>query len=258
MSVTGKLFEALRGVSGAQQPRPNSLDVVTLFSAQERASKAAQTAQSSSQSAGASLAQQKNALDAAIDHARLLLARGRDLRAASTQVRDSLERVKLVALNTGLEGARLGDPAGKALVAVADEVRTQIGRSLDALDEHLALLTEVERERERLRDELENARQGAGGLADDLLRTQSAQREVNAAVEELGNGLQRTTGTDPQAARAVSEAAEHARGLLDALGKLSSQAQRGFVLRALSPTMKPLLRLIRDLDRAGSGEEETR
>lgn len=250
MSIADRFYQALRGrMETTRPPRAQSgFDGALLYNTHDAAVRSSQTATSTCQAAGATAAQQRSALDAAADHARLLVARGRDLRASAQQVRESLERAKLVALNTGLEGSRLGEPAGKAMVAVADEMRTLISRGLEGLEEHLALLAQVDRERDKLQEQVEHAGQRAAGLAEELLRSQAALRETNGALSKLGDGLSRSTGADPEMARAVSSAAEHARGLLDALSTLSGHSQRGLMWRALAPTIKPLLRLLRDLD----------
>jgi methyl-accepting chemotaxis protein len=259
MTVTDRVMDALRdtlrGAKDAARSARGALDEALLFTSHEQASKAAATAMSVAQAAGATAAQQRSSLDAAADHSRLLASRGRDVRAAASQVREALERAKLVALNAGLEGARLGEPIGKALVAVADELRSAIGRALEALEEHLTLVGQVERDREKLRDQVENARQSAASLAEELLRVQASQREATAALGELGQGLKRTTGTDPEVARTLAAASEHARGLIDALNVLASRPQRNLALRALRPTIRPLLRLMRELDKSGDGDE---
>ena len=138
---------------------------------------------STCQAAGATAAQQRSALDAAADHARLLVARGRDLHAAAQQVRDSLDRAKLVALNAGLEGSRLAEPAGKAMLAIADEMRGLVTRALESLDEHLSLLGQVERERDKLAEQVEHARQRAAAWPRSCFRAQAAQREATTALD---------------------------------------------------------------------------
>ncbi len=253
MSLTDRFYQALLDrMETTRPPRSqSSFDGALLVSTHDSATRSAQSATSMCQAAGATAAQQRGALDAASDHARLLVARGRDLRATAEQVRESLERAKLIALNAGLEGSRLGEPAGKAMVAIADEMRALVSRGLEALEEHLALLAQVDRERDKLQEQVEHAGQRAGNLAEELLRSQAALRETNTALSKLGEGLSRSTGADPQIARAISSAAEHARGLLDALSTLSGRSQRGLMWRALAPTIKPLLKLLRDLDQGG-------
>jgi methyl-accepting chemotaxis protein len=253
MSVTDRLFDglrdAVRGARGVAGSARTTLDQALLFSKHEQASIAASQSLRTAQAAGATAAQQRSALEAAADHARLLVSRGRELRGSVQQVGDALERAKLVALNAGLEGARLGEPAGKAMVAAADELRSVIGRAVGALEEHLSLLIQVEREREKLRDQVDQAKQSASALGDELLRAQTTQRDAVSSLEELGKGLEHATGTDREVARIVATAADHARGLLEALGALSDRPQRSAVVRALRPTLLPLLRLMRELDR---------
>jgi hypothetical protein len=257
MSITHRLKTAL-GVGSSGAPKNSVLDEALLFGVHEKALGAADSATRTAQAAGATASQQRAAIDAAADHSRLLLARGRDARSAAQQVRDSIERAKLIALNAGLEGSRLGDASGKALLTVSDELRGVLSRGLDALDEHIGLLSQMERERERLRDQLEHARERGTALADELLRSQNLQRVARDKLQELGDTIQRATGADPDMARQVSEAALHARGLLEALTALSNRPDRGWMLRALGPSLRPLLRLLRDVGSAeaphGDGE----
>jgi methyl-accepting chemotaxis protein len=243
------MLRGLRALSGPPEPR-QSLDEAQLFGFQERASRATEESMSTCQAAGATAAEQRSSLDAAADHARLLLSRSRDIKSAAEQVREILERVKLIALNAGLEGSRMGE-SGRALVSVADEMRALVTRGLDALGEHLVALDQVERERERLREYVERARQTAGQLAEELLRAQGAQREASSTLDEFREHLQRTTGTDPETARAAAAAAEHARELSTTFSRLSSRGERRLVLRALAPSLEPLLRLLRELESTG-------
>jgi len=258
MSPRPRVFETvvdkLRGARKASRAPRTSLDEALLFTTHERASKALQASTSTCHAAGATAAQQRSSLDAASDHARLLLARSRDVRGAARQVKDTLEAAKLMALNAGLEGSRLGEALGRPLVSFAEEIRTLLARGLEALDEHVAVLVQVDREREKLREQVEHARQAASQLAEELLRAQASQRESSAALEAFGQSLQRTTGTDPEVARVVSEAAEYARGLVSAFSRLSSHSQRKLVLRSLRPSIKPLLRLLREIERAADQE----
>jgi methyl-accepting chemotaxis protein len=258
MNVRERFLDTLRATLGAEKGAASAggaVEEALLFRAYERATAAMQSAVSTCQTAGAKAAQQRAALDAATDHVRLLLARSRDIRGTAQQLREAIERTKLVALNAGLEGARIGEPVGKPLVTVADEVRNLATRALEALDEHLALISQVDKDRDKLRDQVDVAREAASAVAEELLRAQSTQREATGALSEFGQGLQRATGADPETARAVAEAADHARGLLGALSTLATRPQRRFVLRALRPSLRPLMRLLRDLYRGSEGSD---
>jgi methyl-accepting chemotaxis protein len=255
MSVRARLIGALqRAIGEHDEPARSPLDEALMFRAHERAHAATENAMRLSQGAGATAAQHKNALDAAADQARMLAARGRDARLPTDQLRDSLERAKLIALNAGLEGARMGEPSGRALANVADEMRAIAGRALEALEQHLAMLAQVERDREKLLAQIEQTQQRARELADELLRSQAAQREAEIALAEIGNSLAKSSATDPETARALTEAAEHARGLMRSLSVLTARGDPAVAAGALGPALKPLWRALRELYRGGSRE----
>ncbi len=251
MSTIDRVLGNLRtSVLGSQRPRirsRNLLDDANLFESQNRAAVAQQTAVSAALTVGATAQEQRTAVEAVAERTAILVTHGRDMRGAADQVRESLDRIKLVGLNAALEGARIGEPAGAALVTIGEEVRTLVVKALDSFNEHRNLLAQAETERERLIREIEQARRTAATLADEMLRAQSAQRDARDRVEDLGEEIRRATGTDPEVAKSVSEAAEHARGLLEALSSLSSKTQGTLASRSLWPTIEPLLRVIRDL-----------
>jgi methyl-accepting chemotaxis protein len=250
MSVVRGLIGVVRGQAGSAQPAAaGPLDTALLYERHAAAQEGAERALGATQNAEAVLAQQRTALTAAADEARLLAPRGKDLRVANDQVREALDRARLVALNAGLEGARLGEPAGGALVAMGEEVRGLVSRALDALGEQLTLFAQVESEHARLAEQVQSARRRAGELADLLASTQAALSQVGAALQQLATALEHTTGTDPEAARAAAAAAGHARGLLEALSALSTHPRRGVVSRALRPSLASLLRTLHQFDR---------
>ncbi len=256
MTVRDRVKHALtRAFADDASSRPSALDEARLFETHERAARASESAMRLVQATGATAAQQKSALDAVADHARMLVARGRDLRAPVQQIKDILERAKLVARNSGLEGARIGDPAGKALVGVADELRALVGGALDALRELGEMQARTEQDRERLLQRIEQAQERARALADELLRSQAAQRESETALRELGESIGSSAAHDPETARALSQAAEHARELLAALTLLSSSNDRRSVVSALRPVLGPLLGALRELYRGRPRDE---
>jgi methyl-accepting chemotaxis protein len=226
------------------RPGTNPIEGVLLHGEHEKAKRASETALTIARSLGTVAAQQRSALDAAADEARLLGARGSELRSSAERVRENLERTKLVALNAGLEGARLGESVGRAVIGMAEEVRTLAARGLEALGEHAESLDYVVRGRDRLQEQLDQVRQRASLAAEELLRAEAAQTEVGAAIAALGQRIEAATGTDSQTAQALAAASSHARGLLDALSMLSAKPERGLILKALGPTLGPLLRLL--------------
>src|SRR6188768_4562036 len=100
-----------------------------LLAALEAAMTAATCAVGEQRAASAGLERQRTELDAVQDSAQKLAARGRDIRNSLQVLRESLDRAKLSALNAGLEGARLGEPVGKALVVMSDEQRNLLARA---------------------------------------------------------------------------------------------------------------------------------
>lgn len=220
------------------------LDAPRLLGARQRTDDAVALASTHCQGAGATLAQQRAAIDGAGDHARQLAARARDLTASLERTRDALRRVQLLALNAALEGARIGDNLGKAMVSVADEVRAASGRGLESVEEHQGLLAALSSDRERVGELIDQARQRSATLADELLRSQSALRDASSALTELGTLVEAGTGTDAETARAVVEAGQHARALAAALARVPGRAEQLRVLRAIAPAVEPLVRVL--------------
>lgn len=234
----------------------NALDDAQLFGAHDSATRAADTALGASQTAGASAAQQRSLLEAAVHTVQSLTGRARDARNNLNRTREALEQIRIVALNAGLEGARLGDPAGKPLLLVAEELKAQVTRALGFVGEHDAALEQMDRDRDKLRDNVELAQQRSADLARDLLQAQASQRDVGAALAELGSRLGHVLETDPETARALAEAAENARALEAALTGLAGKPQRAALVGALAPALAPLLQLLGELGRNGPGVEQ--
>jgi methyl-accepting chemotaxis protein len=249
VSATERLLGALSRVLPGRKAEAGhtSLDDAFLFRSHERARTAAEQAMSACQAVGAGAAQQKGALDAAVDAVRNLLSRGRDTRGSLEQARDSLDRIRIVALNAGLEGARLGDPAGKPLMLVAEEVNGHVARGVAAIEDHATTLSLLERDREKLGADLGLAQQRAADLARELLAAQAAQKDAQSALADVGDRIKSVTRTDPETARAVTEAADHARALVAALSQLSSKPHRASLLGALTPSLGPLFELLREV-----------
>jgi len=185
---------------------------------------------------------QRGELEAVQESVRKLAARSRDLRNSLQVLRESVDRARLSALNAGLEGARLAEPVGKALVVMSDEQRNLLARALDALEEHGALLAEVERDRERCLAELSQVREGASLTDSQLARAEGQSQLSCALLHELRTDFARLFGSDPEAARAMAEAAAHVRTAADSLGQLSARAPLG--VDALRELLSPLLALL--------------
>lgn len=253
--VIERIRDAMQKDVEATPAARTTLDDALLLREHAESEKAAGEAVTATQSVGATLARQNSALDAAADRSRLLGARGLDAGGAVARVREALDRAKLVALNAGLDGSRQGEARGRALVLLAEEIGESVRGGGAALEELTAQLDQLESDRQQLTEDLATARAHATELAQELLRAQSAQRSAQSSLQALGGKLRSSSGADPETARLLTDVADHARGLLDALSELSRRPQRSFILRAVAPTLRPLLRVLRELDRRGHEDE---
>lgn len=227
------------------ESKPSSVSAVQaarLLAALEATKAAAAHAGNEQREASTGLARQRVELEAVHESVRNLVSRGRDLRNTLQVLRESVDRAKLSALNAGLEGARLGEPMGKALVVMSDEQRNLLARALDALEEHGTLLAELERERER-------CVAGLSQLGDDARRTGAAfsraeqQSQLTCAfLEQLRADFGELFGGDPEAARALGEAAAQVRTAATSLRELTQRAPLG--ADALRELLSPLLALL--------------
>src|SRR6478609_5374553 len=146
---------------GSKPSSVSAVQAARLLAALEATKAAATHASNEQRAVSSGLTKQRVELETVQESVRNLLSRGRDLRNTLQVLRESVDRAKLSALNAGLEGARLGESVGKALVVMSDEQRNLLARALDALEEHSALLAEVERDRERFSAELSQLSEGA-------------------------------------------------------------------------------------------------
>lgn len=228
--------------SAANSSSVSAVQAARLLAALEATKTAAARATSEQSLANAGLSRQRLQLEAAQESARSLSARSRDIRNSLHVLRESVDRAKLSALNAGLEGARLGEPVGKALVIMSDEQRNLLARALDALEEHGTLLAEVERERDRCLAELSQLDEGARQTNAAFARAEQQSQLTCAFLDQLGADFGELFGRDPEAARAMSEVAAH---LQKATASLLALEQRTPIRAdALRELLRPLLALL--------------
>lgn len=214
----------------------------------ESARRSAEQAEQAELDATASVTRGRGELELVSESLRALPARSRELRTNVQLLREALDRAKLSALNAGLEGARLGDPVGRALVDLAGDLRDLLGRAVLTLEEHATLLAELDRERDRLTETLGTARTALAGSGEALSRAQPLRRELAKALAELERHVAAALGTDPQTARLLASAAEQARTLRQTLAGLV-ESGAGEAAREL---VEPLREAVAS---SGSGEE---
>jgi hypothetical protein len=189
--------------------------------------KASSDADQASGQAQAQAARQAAEIEGLLEGGERLALRGRDLRASVQELRDTLERGRLSTLNAALEGARLGEVAGKALMAMTDEVRSALGRSADVLDDHATRVAELERERERMVLALGPLADAARAVASEITRSAERSRSQRDALAELSLELRQQFGVDPELGGLVARASREAGDLLDTLAALEARGAHG-------------------------------
>ena len=231
-------------------------DVSALWSAHERALVRARDAGAAAQRIAASAARQRAAIDAIADRTRTLSSRAGEVQTGCTRVIDAFERLALVALNAGLEGARLGETEGKQLALVGDEVRAHSARGAEAARELGGALGQLAGDLGRLDSHVAQAQGVLSEVTQDSARAAGAASDTESALVDLGERVKRSTGSDSETVRAIAEASERARALVSSLGNLSGKVPRALLVAALRPALEPLSRLLADEEAPAGGAQE--
>ncbi|HEV8247755.1 MAG TPA: hypothetical protein VGP93_18400 [Polyangiaceae bacterium] len=215
------------------------------------ARRAAEQAEQAELDATAAATRGRSELELLSEAVRSLPARSRELGTNVQLLREALERAKLSALNAGLEGARLGEPIGHALVDLAGDLRELLSRAVGTLEEHATLLGELERERDRLSESLGTARSALAATAEALGRAQPLRRDLSRAHSEVERRLAAALGTDPETARLFAAAVEQAKALKKTLAELVQQGAAESARELLTPLDQLLTEPIPALDARG-------
>jgi hypothetical protein len=177
------------------------------------------------------------------DPAHGLPSRGRDVRASLQVLHQALERAKLSALNAGLEGARIGDPLGRAVVELAGDLRELVSRGIESLEAHATVLAEIERERERWLEGLTRVRESILALSGEIGESVRRRKQAEVALGALERGLSPVLGTDPETARALLMVSEQSSRLAATLTELTGRRDATTQVRlreALAPVFAAL------------------
>ncbi len=241
-----RLFRLLRRggrADGAAAGSRSAGDEAAVWTAHQRATTAVRDSGEAAQRIASHVAKQRGTVDGLADRARAVAARAQDLSSGFARIVDSFARLELVALNAGLEAARMGEGA-VALGLVADEVRGQASRGSEASRELGAALGEIGSELVQVNASLDRTREAAAEVAQEAARVSGASSDAERALTEIGERFRKTTGSDPETSRAIAEATDHARALVAALGSLSGKVPQALVVSALRPVLEPLTRLL--------------
>ncbi|HEY4117409.1 MAG TPA: hypothetical protein VGM56_06115 [Byssovorax sp.] len=241
---------------GAEGRQPSgALEDAALWAAHEQAARALEDAGARAERVAASLARQRAVVEGASERASLVASRAEALGVGVARVHEAFERLGVVALNAGLEGSRVAEPQGRALLLLSEEVRANVARGADAARQLAASVDELTTEAGIVRRDVERSRAEVADVGQDAAQLRAGAEQAAKALDELAQRLKRATGIDPEVARAVSLASDHARGLMTALSSLSAAGAPQAVAVALRPVIVPLARLLGELDPGDDGDD---
>jgi methyl-accepting chemotaxis protein len=246
-----RLFRLLRRGPRESTAAPRSVvEDGAFWSAHQRAAENLRESKEAAQRIVSETAKQRGVVDGLYERARSIGASTTDLSSSFARLQDAFSRLELVALNAGLEGARLGEGGGRALGLVSEEVRAEAQRGSEVCRELGLVLTEVGSGLAQVRGSLDQTREATADVAHEATRAAGASANAERALVEIGDRFKETTGIDPDLARSVADATEHARALVAELAALRSKAPPSLVLSALRPVLDPLLRMLEGDDEA--------
>jgi hypothetical protein len=259
VSAADHLLKALREtLRGPGRPRRTASDVALVLAAFDHVTRKVAGTRERARALGGSLRERAADAEHMAALVRTLLARARDVRGAAQATRDALEGVRLLALNSALEGSRLADASSAALLRLSEEVRSRSVQGIEGLDELLSLLEQLDRDRETLRDASAELTAQLRALEQSSAAAEEDFGEVEQALGELGEAIEGATGADPALAPLLAAAAEHAKGLVGALSQLASRDGAKLALRSLQPLLEPLLGLLDEIYGQDEDEREPR
>jgi hypothetical protein len=125
---------------------------------------------------------------------------------------------------------------------MADELRSLLSRALETLDEHVSLLGELDRERERWLTELGQTCELSASSLQRLRELGGFEGAAAQALQRLASELRRHVDGDPARTRLLAEVNGQARALAESLGKLQQLDGDGTSL--LDDALEPLQALL--------------
>lgn len=242
------------GVGAGEARGPSAaLDDAALWTAHEQAARSIEESGARAERVAASIARQRGLIEGAAERANLVSARSEGIGSSAARVAEAFERLGVVALNAGLEGARVAEPQGRALLLLSEEIRVNVTRGADAAEQLARVVDEIAAESAEVRRQLERSRGEVGEVGQEAAQLQAAAQRAITSLDDLGQRLRKATGVDPEMARVAALASEHARGLMTALSTLATAEQATPLLGALRPVIAPLARLLGEI---GDGADE--
>jgi hypothetical protein len=241
------------------------LEDASLWEARDKAAKSSTDAERLAEKVTAVATRQRSQLEAVVERSNGLGTRAEAAASSARLAVEAFERLSIVALNAGLEGARLGDAQGKPLLLLAEEIKGNVTSGAEAGRKLIGLAAGIGQDALECAQRLDRLQKDSQELGGDAALLKTAAQETNTALAELDTRLRKATGLDPELARNLSEAGDHAKGLILALTALEGRDMgddRGAVADALGPALAPLRKLLTALsdpetERASPKPEET-
>ena len=238
---------------------PRTIDEAALFAAHDGATRSCSEAAERAERLAAAVARQRGLIEGAAERANQIAARAEALAPAAARVIEAFERLGVIALNAGLEGARAADPQARGLLLVSEEIRANVRRGADAAEQLGQASATIAAESGEVRRQLERSRGEVSEVAQEAAQLQAAAQLGARSLASLGGLLRDATGVDPELARAATAAGEHAKGLLGALSTLATSTHAGPLLGALRPVIAQLARVLDEIEeRAGGADPKPR
>lgn len=245
-SVRGRKrwFEVLKRTTGfAESELRPALDDAALFAAHERVAKSLGEADRLAERVTASAARQRTSFDAARERALHVEGELRSLPSDLGELRAVTQKLEVLALNAGLEGARHADAHGRALTLLSDDLRAQLVRATDAVDRLSTRVDDARRAVDDVSARLDVQSKDVHELGQDAAQLKAATTTASAGAGDLELRLRKATGIDPAVAKLVASASDHAKGLLAALTNLDG-AGASDAARSLAPALAPVFKVL--------------
>lgn len=254
-------MDVLRRTAGVSSGARSALEDATLWEARDKAAKASADASRLAEKVTASATRQRSQLDATVERAALFTSKSESATDGAKRVMEALDRLSVVSLNAGLEGARSPEPLARALLLVSEELRANVDRGAEAARDLLSATRDLTAQANDLSQRLDGSRRDASEIGNDAALLKTAAQDATLALADLEARLKKATGLDPELARTLALAGDHAKGLISALTAIESHesrdVDRGAVVEALGPVLAPLAKLLATTtgDRPKSGDE---
>ncbi len=230
-----------------------ALEDASLWEARDKAAKSSGDAERLAEKVTAVATRQRSQLENALERSNGFGTRAEASTVSARLAVDAFDRLSIVALNAGLEGSRLGETQGRPLVLLAEEIKANVTSGVEAGRKLVGLTAGLGQDALELSQRIDRLQKDAQELGGDAALLKSAAQEANAALAELDTRLRKATGLDPELARNLAEAGDHAKGLILALTALEGRDmgdERGAVTDALGPVLAPLKKLLTVLTEA--------